>query len=227
MGKNIFIVEGLPGVGKSYFCELLQQEIRNRTGNDRINFFEERDDDHPFHISATDTTDDIWSVDYRDCIRIVEDKCHSFFAETYATDEIYIFDCALLQRPIFYSMIMGDFSEEATLSHVRRLCRNLENLPYQVFYLESREFMGDFESIYRDRGPDYRRSVERVWNNSRYGMARGLKGLEGAMEVLRYVKELKERFLWKLNLSPVIVDNTAKEPGIIRNRIAELLTGSS
>ena len=87
--------------------------------------------------------------------------------------------------------------------------------------------MSDFESIYRSRGSDYRDSIESVWNNSKYGMENKLKGLEGSMEVLEYFKELKERFLHKLNLSPVIIDNTVKEPDIIRNKIKEILREES
>ncbi|MBT4497000.1 MAG: hypothetical protein HOC74_04725 [Gemmatimonadetes bacterium] len=223
MTKNIFIVEGLPGVGKSYFCEILQQEIRDKTGNKKILFFEERDMDHPFHHSNNDTTNDIWSIDYRDYIRIVEDKCHDFFCETYKTDEIYIFDCGLLQRPLFFSMIASNFSEEATFSHLLKMYGNYENLPCQLFYLESKNFMSDFESIYRSRGSDYRDSIESVWNKSKYGMGKKLKGSEGAMEVLKYFKELKERFLCKLDLLPVIIDNTVKKPDFIRNKIKETL----
>ncbi len=223
MTKNIFIVEGLPGVGKSYFCEMLQQEIRDKTGNKKIFFFEERDMDHPFHISENDITNDIWSIDYRDCIRIVENKCNDFFADTYKNEEIYIFDCGLLQRPLAFSIIISDFSEEATFSHLLKMYGNFENLPCQLFYLESRDYMSDFESIYRSRGSDYRDSIESVWNNSRYGMEKKLKGLEGAMELLRYFKELKERFLYRLDLSPVIIDNTVEKPAIIRDRIKEIL----
>jgi hypothetical protein len=223
VSKNLFIVEGLPGVGKSFFCEALQQELRDSSGTEKIHFFEERDWDHPFHISPDDVTNGIWSVDYREFIGAVEKKCHNFFADTYAADDIYIFDCALLQRPIYYSMIIGDLSEEATFSHVRRLYGNLENLPYQVFYLESREFLRDFEFIYRDRGPEYRDFIERTWTNSKFGTEHELQGLEGAMEVLKYFKELKERFLFRLNLSPVIIDNTAKKPDVVRNRIREAL----
>ena len=223
MIKNIFIVEGLPGVGKSYFCEILQQEIRDKTGNKKIFFFEERDMDHPFHHSKNDIANDIWSIDYRDCIRIVENKCHVFFGETYKTDEIYIFDCGLLQRPLFFSMILSNLSEEETFSHLRNMYGNYENLPCQLFYLESRNFVSDFRSIYRSRGSDYRDSIESVWNKGKYGMEKKLKGLEGAMEVLKYFKELKERFIYKLNLLPVIIDNTVKKPDIIRNKIKETL----
>jgi hypothetical protein len=223
MIKNIFIVEGLPGVGKSYFCEILQQEIRDKTENRKILFFEERDMDHPFHHSKNDIANDIWSIDYRDCISIVENKCHVFFGETYKTDEIYIFDCGLLQRPLFFSMILGNLSEEETFSHLRNMYGNYENLPCQLFYLESRNFVSDFRSIYRSRDSDYRDSIESVWNKSKYGMEKKLKGLEGAMEVLKYFKELKESFIYRLNLLPVIIDNTVKKPDIIRNKIKETL----
>ena len=227
MTKNIFIVEGLPGVGKSFFCEILQQVIIDKTGNKKILFFEERDIDHPFHCSKNDTTNDIWSIDYRDCIRIVENKCHDFFDKTYKTDEIYIFDGGLLQRPLFYSMIISKLSEETTFSHLLKMYGNYENLPCQLFYLESRNFMNDFKSIYRSRDYDYKDHIESVWNNSKYGMEKKLKGLEGAMEVLKYFKELKERFLYKLNLLPVIIDNTVKKPDIIRNKIKEILQEES
>jgi len=223
MTKNVFIVEGLPGVGKSYFCEVLQQEIRSRTGNTEILFFEERDTDHPFHCSEEDIAGDIWSVDYSDCFRIVESKCHKFFARTYRPDQIYVFDCGPLQRPLFYSMIMSDFSEEATLSHLLSLHRNYENLPFQSFYLESENYRRDFESIYRTRGSDYRDHIEKAWNRSRYGTKQKLTGLDGAMRVLDYFKDLKVRFLHRLGLSPAIIDNTAKEPGLLLNRIREVL----
>ena len=223
MTNNIFIVEGLPGVGKSYFCEILQQEINDKVENIGTHFFEERDLDHPFHISGNDIANDIWSVDYRDCLGIVENKCKNFFVETYKSEESYIFDCGLLQRPLFYSMIMSDFSEDATFSHLVKMYGNYENLPCQLFYLESRNFVSDFESIYRSRGSDYRDSIESVWNNRRYGIAGKLKGLEGAIDVLRYFKKLKERFLRKLDLSPIVIDNTAKKPDVIRNKIREIL----
>jgi len=54
-------------------------------------------------------------------------------------------------------------------------------------------------------------------------MEKKLKGLEGAMEVLGYFKGLKERFIYRLNLLPVIIDNTVKKPEIIRNKIKETL----
>lgn len=227
MTKNIFIVEGLPGVGKSYFCEILQQEIGEITRSKKVTFFEERDYDHPFHIAPDDIANDIWSIDYRNCISIVEQKCSSFFKETYRTNEIYIFDCGLLQRPLFYSMIMSGFSEEATFSHLLRMYGNYKNFPCQLFYLESRNFKSDFESIYRSRGSDYRHSIERVWNNSKYGMRRKLKGLAGAMDVLVYSREIKDIFLQRLNLSPITIDNTVKEPSMIRNKIREILRDES
>lgn len=223
MTKNIFIVEGLPGVGKSYFCEILQQEIRDKAGDKNIRFFEERDIDHPFHHSENDVTDDIWSINYRDCISIVENKCHDFFSKTYKTDEIYIFDCALLQRPLFFSMIASNFSEEATFSHLLKLYRNYENLPCQLFYLESKYHVSDFKSIYKSRSSDYRDSIQSVWNSSQYGKGIKLQGLDGALEVLQYFKEIKEKFLNKLNLEPVIIDNTEKNPKIIRNAIRETI----
>jgi hypothetical protein len=227
MMKNIFIIEGLPGVGKSFFCEILQQEIRDRTGNTEIFFFEERDTAHPFHCSDDDVANDIWSVDYRDCFRIVENKCHRFFSGTYRADEIYVFDCGPLQRPLFYSMIMSDFSEKETLSHLLRLHSDYKDLPFQSFYLESENFVRDFESIYRSRGSDYRDHIESVWNNSRYGIKQELTGLEGAIRVLAHFKELKERFLCELNMSPAIVDITEKRPDTIRNRITETLREES
>ncbi len=118
---------------------------------------------------------------------------------------------------------MSDFSEEATFSHLLKMYGNYENLPCQLFYLESRDYMSDFESIYRSRDSGYRASIESVWNNSKYGMEEKLKGLEGAMEVLKYFKELRERYLYKLNLLPVIIDNTVKKPDILRNKIKEIL----
>ena len=147
----------------------------------------------------------------------------SFFGETYKTDEIYIFDCGLLQRPLFFSMILSNFTEEETFSHLLKIYRNYDNLPCQLFYLKSRNYISDFKSIYRSRGSDYRDSIESVWNNSKYGMGKKLKGLEGAMEVLKYFKGLKERFLYKLNLEPVIIDNTVKKQDIIRNKIKGIL----
>jgi hypothetical protein len=223
MTKSIFIVEGLPGVGKSYFCEILRQEIRDITVNQKIRFFEERDMDHPFHHSENDIAHDIWSIDYRDCIKIVENKCRVFFSEIFNSDDICIFDCGLLQRPVFFSMIISNLSEEATFSHLLNMYRCYENLPCQLFYLESRNFMSDFKSIYRSRDSDYRDHIEHVWNNSQYGIGKKLKGLEGALEVLQYIKELKERFIYQLNLEPVIVDNTEKKPEMIRNTIQEIL----
>ena len=223
MTKNIFIVEGLPGIGKTYFCEILLQEIQNRAGNKNIRFFEERDIDHPFHHSENDVTDDIWSIDYRDCISIVENKCHDFFSKTYRTDEIYIFDCGLLQRPIAFSMIISNLSEETTLSHLLKMYGNYGNLPWQLFYLESKNYLSDFKSIYKSRDSDYRNHIESVWNNGQYGKKKKLKGLDGALDVLQYFKELKERFIAKLNLEPVIIDNTPKKTEILRDTIQEIL----
>jgi hypothetical protein len=60
-------------------------------------------------------------------------------------------------------MIMGGLSEEATFSHLLKLHGNYENLPYKLVFLESRNFMSDFESIYSRRGSDYRDSIDMVW----------------------------------------------------------------
>jgi hypothetical protein len=223
MPKNIFIVEGLPGVGKSYFCEVLQQELRDKAAITEIHFFEERDMDHPFNCSEEDISDDVWSIEYRDCFRIVESKCHKFFSSTYQPDEIYIFDCGPLQRPLFCSMLMSDFSEEEAHKHLLQLHSNYDKLPFQYVYLESKAFKRDFECIYINRGLDYQAHVEKVWNNSRHGTKHKLKGLEGATQVLTYFKALKLRFLEKLNLSPTIIDNTAREPRVLREMASELL----
>ena len=123
MDSKIYIVEGLPGVGKSYFCELLQQELQELAGRKKILFFEERDEDHPFHHSRT----------------------------------------------------------------------------------------------------EYRDSVESVWNGGNYGVKLNLKGLDGALEILAYFKELKEKFIGTLNLSPIVINNTVKKPDVIKDRIREIL----
>ncbi len=54
-------------------------------------------------------------------------------------------------------------------------------------------------------------------------MEQKLIGLEGAMRLLAYFKELKERFMHRLVLSPAIIDNTAKDPESIRSRIREMI----
>lgn len=223
MTESIFIVEGLPGVGKSFFCEVLQREIRRKLGSRRIHYFEERDEGHPFHCASSDIGSDIWSTDYRDCMGIVEDKCRAFFGGRYRDDEIYIFDCGLLQRPLFHSMIISGLSEQATCSHLLKMHENYAGFPHRIFYLKSGNYVDDFESIYESRGSDYRDHIERAWNGGAYGTGNRLKGLAGAVEVLKYFKELKERFADRLDLSPAIIDNTVKEPRAVRDAVRGLL----
>lgn len=127
------------------------------------------------------------------------------FAEN-AGDNVYVFNCVLLQNPMCETMMRFDFPLEKSLEYISEICSAIAPLEPAVVYLKSARIAENIRAAIPERGGDWLRAVVDYHCNGGYGKAHGLSGFDGYISALeeRQCRELD--ILEKLPVSSVIIN---------------------
>lgn len=210
MTTNLFIVEGLPGSGKSTTAAMIAEELKKK--GKKIVCVDEGAEEHPADYADYDFPDF-----ETERMRILE-KWRSFTQKA-DPDTIYVFNCIFLQNPMCETMMRFGMDGAASLGYISEILEITRPLHPVIIYIDLPDVRGTIERVIHQRGNDWLNAVIDYHVSQGYGKQNGLSGYEG------YLKCLEERKIRELR----ILGALDMEYHIIRRNLgpmelAELLT---
>lgn len=127
------------------------------------------------------------------------------FAEN-AGDNVYVFNCVLLQNPMCETMMRFDFPPKKSLDYISDICAAIAPMEPAVVYLKSARIAENIRAAITERGEEWLRSVIDYHCNGGYGKARGLSGFDGYISALEERQRRELDILDRLPISSVIIN---------------------
>lgn len=111
-----------------------------------------------------------------------------------------IFECSLFQNIIENQILYLGMNDDEILAFYRRLEKVLEGRPYRLLYLDVEDIAGTVDVIRKERSDDAGNELWfplmlRYLEESPYGKAHGLTGLEGLLAHLGHRRNLERRIM--------------------------------
>ncbi|TCI32972.1 MULTISPECIES: hypothetical protein [unclassified Exiguobacterium] len=222
MGK-LWLVEGLPGSGKTTFAERLAVAIP------RAKFYSESDESHPVDVHAVnwvksfdyangeviDQDDggvfvrfgseeevlgtDVYELPFEQHVTLMLGRWKRFVELAQQHDTSYIFECVLLQNPFTIGMVAQDVSNEQIESYIMKVADLIKPLEPTVIYLETEDVPTVFSNVFAERSEQWKQGFVDYYTSQTYGTNRELSNIEGTIEILL---ERQHRELNLLNQLP-------------------------
>lgn len=138
--------------------------------------------------------------------QVLRDSWDSFGDKAAHSSDVYLFECVLLQRPV--TALMGRFNrpEEAIEAHIRQLADSVAALEPVVVYLDSGDPAAALERVASERPAEWLESVIDYHCGQGQGLARGLRGFDGYVELMRRRRELELEILPRLGALTIRVE---------------------
>lgn len=168
-------------------------------------------------LSRRDAYDgEIASDTHREVLRHSWD---SFGERAASGDEVYLFECVLVQNPICALMARFDEPEPAITSHIRSLVDAVAALRPLVVYLDPGEPRWVLERAAAERPAEWLDRVISYHCGQGYGRSHGLVGFDGYVEFMRRRRELELGLLPRLGVTYLRVDVGPGEQDASRREI--------
>lgn len=216
MGK-LWLIEGLPGSGKTTFAEMLVAR------GDAYKFYSEIDEAHPVDLhdvywvegdmrcegEVIDQDEggrfvryqsgevingtDVYELPFEKHVDLMIGRWRRFVERAQMNEADFVFECALLQNPFTIGMVSQNVPNEQIERYIETVAALLAPLDPTVVYLETNDVPAVFRDVYAERPPEWQRSFVNYYTTRAYARANGLDGIEGTVRLLeeRQRRELK------------------------------------
>ncbi|MCA0981847.1 hypothetical protein [Exiguobacterium aestuarii] len=228
MGK-LWLIEGLPGSGKSTFAEkicALKEGV----------FYSEVDAAHPVdlheiywvteppsHGTILDEIEGGWLVRYDEGeervgtdayelpfalhTRIMCERWRRYVKKLEQEERDVIFECALLQNPFTIGMVAQDVSLEAIETYVQEVSSILKPIEPIIIYLELNDVTRIFPVVYNERPIEWQQGFVEYYTTGSYASKRNLVGVSGTIAVLADRQRLELTLLDRIPFRHVRIQN--------------------
>lgn len=226
---NLWLIEGLPGSGKSTFAEkmcALKEGV----------FYSEVDAAHPVdllevywvseqpsHGTILDEIKDGWLVRYDEGeervgtdvyelpfalhTRIMCERWRRYVKKLEQEERDVIFECALLQNPFTIGMVAQDVSLEAIETYVQEVSSILKPIEPTIVYLELNDVARIFPVVYNERPIEWKQGFVEYYTTGAYALKRNLVGVPGTIAVLGDRQRRELTLLDRIPLRHVRIQN--------------------
>lgn len=249
MQNKLFIVEGLPCVGKSTTSKYLAGLLEDRgckvkwqdegTGNHLA--------DYEFHSYITKKEFERFSKEEQQQIlkvsnlqlegyivplnqfqgelfqKLLKHKIYDFlpweqekpvmlkgwreFAKHANEQEIYIFNCCLLQNPMCETMMRFNLPYEQSKAYISEILNEIKALQPVIIYLSQSHIAERISAIAGKRDAEWLAQVIDYHVSGAYGQTNHLIGFEGDIQCLKERQEREIKLLEELNITHMIIQD--------------------
>lgn len=201
MDRNLIIVEGLPGSGKSTTAAMIADELRKK--GKKVFCFDEGDREHPADYADYDFPD------FETEREKILEKWRAF-AGKFDKDAAYVFNCVFLQNPMCETMMRFGMESAASQQYISEIAEIIKPLHPMIVYLNKANVKETVDRVLDERGNDWLNAVIDYHTSQGYGKQNHLSGYEGYIKCLeeRQIRELK--ILHTLDMDYSIISHDIK-----------------
>lgn len=146
------------------------------------------------------------------------------FAEN-SGDDVFVFNCVLLQNPMCETMMRFNFPQEKSLEYIQEICGIIRPLEPVVIYLKCSDISSRIKSALPERGDEWLNSVVDYHCNGGYGKAHGLSGYDGYISALEERQRRELEFLPQLPVNYLILDDPQRDWNAAYRRADGFISG--
>ena len=157
------------------------------------------------HVRPYDIYDGLPIEKYRE---LLLRRWGQFGACAAAEEKVYIFECCFLQNTLCAMLVRHHAARRDTLSFIQDLADRVRKLEPVLFYYDQSDLQEAIERAARTRASSWYEGFLHYHTSQGYGLAHGLTGLEGCIEVLRERKSIEKEVLQLLSWKHIILDNS-------------------
>lgn len=194
--RRLYVVEGLPGTGKSTATKTLAAALMDRHRN--VQFFDEGDPQHPADFERYDFPD------FATEREMILAKWHDF-ANAPTKHATYVFNGVVLQNPVTEALMRFDVSEAECRDYVCEIADVIRPGNPLIIYLKTDDVRATLDHVSAERGDGWLQYVETYHTRNGYGLRNGLTGYDGYLACLEKRQETELKLLKYLGIDFVIL----------------------
>lgn len=133
------------------------------------------------------------------------------FAESVSPDEIYVFNCVLLQNSMCETMMRFGFDQSVSAGYIGGICGIIKPLEPFVVYLKNKNIRADIEKTIPERGTDWLNGVIDYHCNGGYGREHHLSGFDGYIAALEERQKRELEILRSLSIQHTVMEDPGRD----------------
>ncbi len=234
MKNRVFIIEGLPCSGKSSTSAFVASLLEEK---EKVCFVDEGSGNHPadyeFHalapaglLSSEEKIVPLSQYSGELFDQLLQYKIYDFlpwetemplmlekwqqFVQDSEENQVYVFNCVLLQNPMCETMMRFGFAEEESKKYIEKIVQVIQSMNPVVIYLKNGD-IADSVNKAASKRPGWLDGVIDYHVNGVYGKSINAKGFDGYVACLKERQERELRILSELPIDSLIVDNPQRD----------------
>ncbi|WP_410769360.1 hypothetical protein [Fontibacillus sp. BL9] len=184
---------------------------------------EEAGADFPDLLAGQMFQHDVYELPFDRHAEVLTEKWREYGQEAEGRHTMDIFECCFLQNPLTVGLIKYDVPKQDIRQYVRRLEESILKLDPVVIYIDQQAVDRSFRKAVDERPREWCEGFIEYYTGQGFGKNRGLTGLEGTIEILRYKREFTLELLESLRLRKIILNNTAYDPVKSKAELRDIL----
>lgn len=152
---------------------------------------------------------DVYELPLEKHIQVIRDRWAAFVERAQKEEQTYIFECAFIQNPVTTAMVKYNAPKEVAIAYVNQLAALVEPLNPVLVYVNQQDSERAFKKAIDERPKAWIDFFINYYTTQGYGLAHGLSGLDGTLQVLQARKNLEFEIINQLSMKKMIFDNSA------------------
>ncbi|MCL2322179.1 MAG: thymidylate kinase [Oscillospiraceae bacterium] len=142
--------------------------------------------------------------------RLLSKRWSAFSKEAKEKDEVNIFECALLQNQVSELMLFHDADIDMLKTHINAFLQAVADLSPCLIYLSQPNVRETIERVAKQRVFEDGSWIDMVIDyseNTPYGKLRGIKGFEGAVQIIEERKRMELEIIKSMPINTIVLEN--------------------
>ncbi len=166
---------------------------------------------------------DVYELSFSQNRELVCSRWEEFSKKAAKDKTIYIFECCFIQNPVTIGQVKYNLGREEVIDYVFDLSWTVDSLNPLLIYLDQKDVSQSFKKALKERPPAWGKSFINYYTNQGYGKERGLKDLEGTIEVLKARQRLEREIYDRLPIHKFKINNSDFEPDRLEKAVGSIL----
>ncbi len=166
---------------------------------------------------------DIYELPFSQNRGLVCSRWEEFTKQAEKGDTIFIFECCFIQNPVTIGQVKYNLGREEVIDYVFDLSWTVDSLNPLLIYLDQKDVAQSFRKVLEERPPAWQDMFINYYTSQGYGKERGLKDVEGAIEVLKARQRLEREIYDRLPIHKFKINNSSFEPDRLEKALGSIL----